>query len=74
MKKIYRFFWDCRRMGELDGLFIADDKDVEDVIQEKQELPAQIEAVMGKKKTSIKINTYSGLKNFLLSYNSSKYY
>ncbi|WP_299886534.1 threonine synthase [uncultured Lacinutrix sp.] len=39
---------------------------VEDVIKEKQPLPKQIEAVMGKEKVSIKINNYSELKEFLL--------
>lgn len=28
MKKLYKFFWDCRRQGEVEGLFIADEKDV----------------------------------------------
>ena len=32
MKKLYKFKWDCRRMGVLDGIFIADDTDVEAVI------------------------------------------
>jgi len=39
---------------------------VEDVIREKQDLPAQIEAVMDKEKVSIKINNYQGLKSYLL--------
>lgn len=28
MKGIYEFFWDCGRMGELSGTFIADSKDI----------------------------------------------
>ena len=28
MKKIYQFYWDCGRMGDLHGLFIADDEEV----------------------------------------------
>ena len=32
MKKLYKFYWDCGRMGSLDGIFIADDKDVKKVI------------------------------------------
>lgn len=28
MKGIYSFFWDCGRMGELSGTFIADSEDV----------------------------------------------
>jgi len=32
MKKIYKFYWDCGRMGELEGLFIADSKDVKQII------------------------------------------
>jgi len=39
---------------------------VEAVIPEKQELPTQIEAVMDKTKASIKINSYEGLKAYLL--------
>lgn len=40
---------------------------VEDVIRENIILPPQIEAVMDKKKNSIKIKTYDDLKQFLLS-------
>lgn len=32
MKKLYRFGWDCGRMGEVEGLFIADDAEVEKLI------------------------------------------
>jgi len=32
MKKIYEFFWDCGRMGILEGLFIADSEDVKQII------------------------------------------
>ena len=28
MKKLYNFYWNCGRMGELHGLFIADHKAV----------------------------------------------
>ena len=40
---------------------------VEDVISKTVELPAQIEAVMDKKKKSIEISNYDELKSFLLS-------
>ncbi|SFZ91526.1 threonine synthase [Flaviramulus basaltis] len=40
---------------------------VEDVIKEKQPLPKQIQAVMGKEKESIVISTYEDLKSFLLN-------
>ena len=39
---------------------------VEDVIKEKQPLPSQIQAVMGKEKVSTIISTYEDLKRFLL--------
>lgn len=39
---------------------------VEEVIRENIDLPPQIEAVMDKKKESIKIKSYEELKNFLL--------
>ncbi|APQ16277.1 threonine synthase [Maribacter hydrothermalis] len=39
---------------------------VEGTLNEKLEIPAQIEKVMGKTKKSIKISTYDGLKDFLL--------
>lgn len=32
MKKLYRFYWDCRRMGDVRGLFVADEADVEAAI------------------------------------------
>lgn len=35
MKKLYSFNWDCGRMGELDGLFIAEDFEVEKLIGEQ---------------------------------------
>jgi hypothetical protein len=28
MNKLYKFYWDCGRMGWLDGLFIADEAEV----------------------------------------------
>ncbi|QRM90428.1 threonine synthase [Lacinutrix sp. WUR7] len=39
---------------------------VEEVIPQKQELPEQIQAVMGKTKVATKIGSYEGLKSFLL--------
>lgn len=39
---------------------------VEEVIQQQQPLPTQIEAVMDKEKVSIGINTYEDLKSYLL--------
>ena len=32
MLKLYSFYWECGRQGDLDGLFIADSKDVEQLI------------------------------------------
>jgi threonine synthase len=40
---------------------------VEEVIKEKQPLPEQIQAVMGKEKEAVLISTYEDLKNFLLN-------
>ncbi|RCW92710.1 threonine synthase [Winogradskyella arenosi] len=40
---------------------------VEEVIRENVDLPPQIESVMHKEKTAIKIDTYQGLKDYLLS-------
>lgn len=40
---------------------------VQEVIQSKVNLPEQIQSVMNKKKSSIKIRDYSGLKNYLLN-------
>ena len=40
---------------------------VEDVIKEKQALPKQIQAVMGKNKISIRISNYKELKDYLLN-------
>jgi len=39
---------------------------VEEVIQEKQPLPEQIQSVMGRTKEATNINSYEGLKSFLL--------
>jgi len=35
MKTIYRFHWDCRRMGTLSGLFIADTQQVAEAMGKK---------------------------------------
>lgn len=32
MKKLYSFYWDCGRMGDLQGLFIAEEADVQKVL------------------------------------------
>jgi len=32
MKKLYKFSWFCGRMGDLDGIFVAEDSDVEALI------------------------------------------
>lgn len=40
---------------------------VEEVIKEKQDLPKQIQEVMGKTKVATKISSYNELKSFLLS-------
>lgn len=32
MKKLYSFYWDCGRMGDLQGLFIAEESDIEKIL------------------------------------------
>jgi hypothetical protein len=32
MKKLYKFYWDVRRMGSVDGLFVADEAEIEKAI------------------------------------------
>lgn len=32
MKKLYKFCWDCGRQGYVEGMFIADEKEVKDAI------------------------------------------
>lgn len=32
MKKLYSFFWDYGRMGDLDGLFVAEDSEINALI------------------------------------------
>lgn len=32
MKKLYKFYWNCGRMGDLEGLFVADEIDIEAAI------------------------------------------
>lgn len=31
-KYLWKFYWDCGRMGGIDGLFVATEKEVEDAI------------------------------------------
>jgi len=35
MKAIYEFYWDCGRMGDLTGLFIANTSDIDKIIGEE---------------------------------------
>jgi len=32
MKKLYVFYWDCGRSGSVEGIFIAEEKDVKNAI------------------------------------------
>lgn len=32
MKKLYSFYWDCGRMGNLQGLFIAEESEVQKIL------------------------------------------
>ena len=32
MKKLYKFYWDCERQGEVEGIFIADETELENAI------------------------------------------
>lgn len=32
MKKLYKFYWDCGRQGDVEGIFIADEKEIERAI------------------------------------------
>ncbi|HID0769541.1 TPA: hypothetical protein ACXC99_003638 [Clostridium botulinum] len=35
MKKLYKFYWDCGRQGDVEGMFIADEKEIEGAIDEE---------------------------------------
>lgn len=30
MKKLYRFFWDCGRQGEVNGIFVAEEENIKE--------------------------------------------
>ena len=32
MKKLYKFYWDCGRMGELEGLFVAESDEIKELM------------------------------------------
>lgn len=32
MRKLYSFFWDCGRLGDVEGLFIAEESEVDSAI------------------------------------------
>ena len=34
-KKLFKFYWDCGRMGELEGLFVATQEEVDRVIDKE---------------------------------------
>ena len=44
MKRMYKFYWDCGRSGNLEGLFIAEEKDVAKAINS----PLYFSEVLGK--------------------------
>ncbi|MGI9526986.1 MAG: hypothetical protein ACR2MS_07760 [Weeksellaceae bacterium] len=33
--KLWKFYWDCGRMGSIDGLFLASSKDVENLFEKR---------------------------------------
>jgi len=35
IKKLYKFYWDCGRQGDVEGMFIADEKEIEGAIDEE---------------------------------------
>ena len=35
MKKLYSFYWDCGRCGNLEGLFIAEESEVDKILGKK---------------------------------------
>ena len=35
MKKLYKFYLDCGRMGDLTGIFVAEERDIEKVIDKE---------------------------------------
>ncbi|MBZ9693229.1 hypothetical protein [Clostridium sp. M14] len=35
MKKLYEFYWDCGRQGNVEGMFIAEEKEVQESIGEE---------------------------------------
>ena len=35
MKKLYSFYWDCGRMGNLQGLFIAEESEVQKILSKE---------------------------------------
>lgn len=35
MEKLYKFNWDCGRMGEVEGIFIASEKEIKEKIGEE---------------------------------------
>ena len=32
MKKLYKFYWDCGRQGDIEGIFIAEENEVKDIV------------------------------------------
>ena len=35
MKNLYKFYWYCGRMGNLEGLFIAEESEVQEIIEKE---------------------------------------
>lgn len=35
MRKLYKFYWDCGRQGDICGLFVADEQEVNDALGKK---------------------------------------
>lgn len=70
MKVIYEFFWDCGRMGDLEGIFIAEEKDVKEAIGEEVYFGevlgkhSEIYGVLNEKDLKIKSKDQDFIKKF----------
>ena len=70
MKAIYEFYWDCGRMGEISGMFIAEKSEVEKSIGKDVDFGealgkhSQVDGTLGEEDLSIKTDDQEFIAKF----------
>ncbi len=70
MKKLYRFYWDCGRNGEIEGVFVSDSAIMEGAIGKNADLGeslgkhSHVHGVIGKEDITVLTDDASFIERF----------